>query len=78
MTMNDPQDKVQMIGVDGRVRSVPSYLRESLLKEGFKMIYNAKEEYYPNYDVRNTDYQSKDMNIIEDIEPSEYLEVEKI
>ena len=39
-----------MLAPDGGVRYIPLYLRDGLLKQGWKVINNPKSEYYPQYD----------------------------
>lgn len=68
--------KIKMIGSDGRVRIVPDYMKDKLIAQGFRLIVNAKEEYYPQHDIRNGG--DKALNIMEDVEPIDQLEVEKL
>lgn len=46
----DPSTKISMLGIDGGVKYVPIYMRDELLKKGWKVITNPKMEYYPQYD----------------------------
>ena len=75
--MNDPSEKIHMIGLDGRVRYIPVSLKKKLLAVGWGIISNPKEEYFPQYDrVANPD--NKNISIIENEETDSVLEVEKL
>jgi len=69
---------ITVIGVDGRVRTVPSHLKKQLLAQGFRIITNAREEYYAQHDKTLKDGGWQQENIIEDIDAVNFLEVEKI
>jgi len=73
----DNNDKMNMLNPAGRVVSAPVYMKKELLSKGWAIITNPKEEYYPTYDKRNGSWQ-KDLAIVEDIDPSNFLEVERI
>ena len=76
--MIDPSEKIQMLNPAGRVVNVPMFQKKELLTKGFKIIVNAKEEWYPNYDTRNGEWNSERLNVVENIEPANFLEVKKI
>lgn len=74
--MIDPSTKITMLGLDGGVKYVPAYMREDLLKRGWKVIINPKEEYYPQYDRTIQGYSNTSETIEE--EDSNYLEVKVV
>jgi hypothetical protein len=47
----DQTTKCTLLAPDGGVRYIPLYLKDDLLKKGWKVINNPKSEYYPAYDV---------------------------
>lgn len=48
--MIDPNTKTTMVAPDGGVRYIPFYMRDQMLKQGWKVINNPKVEYYPEFD----------------------------
>ncbi len=74
--MNESQ--LTMLNPGGRVVKVPFSMKIELLKKGFKIISNAKEEYYPTYDSSNKSWQKDVVNVVEDIDTDNFLEVDKI
>ena len=50
---------VHMIGVDGGLRHIQSYLVEDLTKKGWRVIVNPKRTYYPEYDQLSPHYIQK-------------------
>lgn len=73
-----PEDvPIQLLNPTGRVVTVSSHMKEELLKKGFRIIINPKEEYYPTYDSQ-ADRYLKDQNIMENIPVSDILEVDKL
>ena len=46
----DQTTKCTLLAPDGGVRYIPLYLRDGLLKQGWKVINNPKQEYYAQYD----------------------------
>lgn len=48
--MLDNNTKITIIGLDGKVRSVPSYMKDELLKKGWRIVINPKREYYFEFD----------------------------
>lgn len=69
----DQNTKITMLGLDGGVKYVPLYMKEELLKKGWKVITNPKEEYYPQYDQTLQGYFSAP-DVVEEVE-SNFLEV---
>lgn len=69
--------KIQMINPTGRVVIVPISMKNTLLKQGFKIIINPKNEYYPQHDEKNSGFRDYE-NIIESMEAGNFLEVEKV
>lgn len=72
----DPNSKISMLGVDGGVKYVPAYMREELLKKGWKIISNPKMEYYPQYDQGLQGFATNSESVEE--EDSNFLEVKVI
>ncbi len=72
------ETKLTMLNPAGRVVSVPFHLKTELLKQGFKIISNAKEEYYPTWDKGNKSWQKDVVNVVEDIDVNNFLEVDKL
>ena len=68
-------DKITMVGVDGKLRLVPLYMKEELLAQGWGLVTNPKQNYYPQYDKTLKGYGDVPPNIDED---TNYLEIEKI
>lgn len=77
MQINNPNDKITMVGLDGKVRKMPYYLKDELLKQGWAIITNAKQEYYPQYDRTVKGYETPNPEVAGD-EDKNYLEVDKI
>ena len=71
------ETKITMLNPSGRVISVPFSMKNHLLKQGFKLIMNAKEEYLPQYDQNNKGWQ-KDVVVVENIDVNDFLEVERL
>lgn len=74
--MNDNY-KIKMLNPTGRVVDVYARMKDQLIKQGFKMIVNPREEYYPSHDKQNSGYW-KDQNVIENIQIDNFLEVDKL
>lgn len=74
--MLDKSTTINLLNPRGRVITVPLYLKISLLAQGYKLIMNPKEEWYPQHDKRVN--ESNDLNVLENIEEGNILEVEKI
>jgi hypothetical protein len=72
----DPNSTISMIGVDGGVKYVPSYMREELLKKGWKVVSNPKMEYYPQYDRSLQGFTTDSETVEED--DNNFLEVKII
>jgi hypothetical protein len=64
--MIDQNSKISMLGVDGGVKYVPAYMREELLKKGWKVISNPKMEYYPEWDQSLQGYRPDDDSVEEE------------
>lgn len=47
-----------MVGIDGGVKYVPYYMRDELIKKGWKIINNPKVEYFPEFDSTLQGYQT--------------------
>ena len=73
--MIDPKTTISMISIDGGVRYVPAYMREQLLKQGWKVINNPKAEYFPQFD-RSIQGNVEGPDTIE--EDNNYLEVKSV
>ena len=75
--ISDRYTILKMVNPAGRIVEVPSYMEEELRKKGFgKVTGTVKEEYFPQYDRRNN--QAVNYNIVENIEPGDFLDVKKI
>lgn len=48
--MND-KDVITMVNTRGRVMRVYRWEMDNLKKQGCKIVWNPKEEYYPQYDL---------------------------
>lgn len=62
--MND--QRVHMVGTDGGLRTIPSYLVDELTKKGWKLVINPKRNYYPEYDQTSPFYK-RNVNTTPDI-----------
>lgn len=63
---------VSIIGIDGGLRHVPEYLVPELKKKGWKIIHNAKRNYYPELDQTSPHYKAEEKEEVE----SDILKVE--
>lgn len=72
----DQNTKCTMLAPDGGVRYIPLYMKEELLKKGWKIINNPKEEYYPQYDTTLQGYTTNAETVEE--EDSNVLEVKVV
>lgn len=75
--MINQNSTISMIGVDGGVKYVPLYMREELLKKGWKIIVNPKMEYYPQYDQSLQGFRNESESVDEDND-NNFLEVKVI
>lgn len=73
-----------MVNTRGRVMWVHGWEVDNLRKQGCKVIYNPKEEYYPQYDL-SIDQIKPERDLLfevsansETIEPADILDVEEI
>lgn len=55
----DRNNPTHIIGTDGGLRTVPAYLVDGLVKQGWKVIINPKRTYYPELDVKHPAYSKK-------------------
>ena len=72
----DQTTKCTLLAPDGGVRYIPLYLKDGLLKQGWKVINNPKQEYYPAYDVSLQGHVAGSETV--DEEDSNLLEVKVI
>jgi hypothetical protein len=75
--ISSPSDKLHFIGVDGKLRKMPYYMKDELLKQGWAIVSNPKQEYYPQYDRTVKGYEIPNTEIAGD-EDKNFLEVDKI
>jgi hypothetical protein len=57
--MIDGNQKVSVIGLDGRVRWLPAYLLPELQKQGWLLVNNAKRDYYIEHDTTLPSYKKQ-------------------
>lgn len=81
--MND-KDIVTMVNTRGRVMRVFRWEVDNLRKQGCKIIWNPKEEYYPQYDLSMTKPLVETSLIVDDedgkdvVELGDILDVEEL
>jgi len=74
--MNEDNTFINMIGPDGKVRNIRSYMKDELLKKGFRVVINPKQEWYPQFD--SSLKSNINPNITEVSEDSDFIRVEKL
>jgi len=73
---------ISMVNTRGRVMRVHAWEVDNLRRQGCKVIYNPKEEYYPQYDLENKTQveQAPDTEEVmsNTLEQSNILDVEEV
>lgn len=57
--------ELHVIGADGGLRHMKSYLIPDLIKQGWRRVDNPKRSYYPEFDHTNPHYQNEEFETIE-------------
>lgn len=72
--MIDPNNQVAMASTDGSKKIVPEYLREEMIKRGWKVLINPPKgvEYFPELDQGSKYYQKNQQSMVQE---SDVLEV---
>ena len=53
--------KIHLIGLDGGLRLVASYLVPDLEKQGWRQVVNPKRNYYPEHDKTSPSYREQEL-----------------
>lgn len=74
---------VSLVNTRGRVMWVRAWEIDNLRRQGCKVIYNPKEEYYPQYDLSVDQVKPDRDTLFEEprdntVEPGDFLNVEEI
>lgn len=56
----NPKELISMVGVDGGLRRIPTYLANDLQKKGWRIVLNPKRNYFPEYDQTSPHYRPDD------------------
>ena len=72
----DKNTTISLVAPDGKVRYVPSYMKDELIAKGWRIVINPKREYYPELDKSLKSNTTP--NVLENVEEGDILEVEKI
>lgn len=65
-----------MVGLDGKVRNIPAYMKDELVTKGWRVVINPKQEYYPDRD--QTIKSNTVFNNLEEVVETDLLTVEKL
>ena len=65
--------KAHLVGRDGGLRHLPSYLVSELEKQGFRQVLNPKRSYFPEFDQTHPSFKTIEVEENPDILPGEWI-----